>query len=116
MQFSFEPKVKYPDVTICHSDFEQKLGQFFPCAYDWQNPHQFTKGIINCLQTNSETTIQTELTSMEFADLGTPFLKNLTLVSNSGHVAVLDIKTMMKKVFHEKYGICYTLEEKYWNR
>lgn len=80
-------------------------------GYDEYN---FKEIIQTCLSNNPSTSILAKLSCFDYSN-DIALFKNITLISNSGKVLVLNL-TLLKKVFHEKYGICYTLPGKYWNR
>ena len=114
MEFSFE-ETSVPDLTICQPYFGWKLGDNYPCANVYELKLDFMEAIKECLRTDNSTTILNDLRSLELQDFGLPFVKSLTLSSKEGETHSLNVK-QMKKAFHRKYGICYTLEAKHWDR
>ena len=116
MQFHYEQNVTSPDVTICYSNFGSILRNIYPCLEeDGGLEFDFQEAIVKCLKNDVSSSIMTDLASMEYHDIGIPFLKSLVLFSIQGEKKVLGTH-LMKKVFHKKYGICYSFPGRYWHR
>lgn len=108
-----ETAITMPEITLCYSHFLEYLKQAYSCIDE--NQHEFKQAIQNCLENDPSTPILTEIMFKEFEDFGISFFDSIKLVSNLGYQKELDI-FLMKKVLHEKYGICYTFQGKYWSR
>ena len=116
MQFHYEQNVTSPDVTICYSNFGSILRNIYPCLEeDGGLEFDFQEAIVRCLKNDVSSSIMTDLASLEYHDIGIPFLKSLVLFSIQGEKKVLGTH-LMKKVFHKKYGICYSFPGRYWHR
>mgnify|MGYP001398676999 CR=1 FL=1 len=72
---------------------------------------EFFQGLKKCLVTNPD--MYSFIFNMDTA-YSPQFLPTLTLLSEQEEKA-LDIG-LWKRVFHERYGLCYTLDSKHWKR
>ena len=72
---------------------------------------EFFQGLKKCLVTNPD--MYSFIFNMDTA-YSPQFLPTLTLLSEKEEKA-LDIG-LWKRVFHERYGLCYTLDSKHWKR
>ena len=86
------------------------LGDVQGKGYDEFNFKEIMQG---CLSNNPSTSILADMAGFDYS--ANALFKNITLLSNWGKILVLDLE-LVEKVFHEKYGMCYTLPGKYWHR
>ena len=107
-----------PFVTICPSQqFQMALAMEYPCIQNYTN--EFFDGVKNCLPTNPDI-IQFIL------DLDSKYAPWLNLKSNGDQVPItiglhkskskIINNVLLEKVFHEEYGLCFTLNPKHWER
>ena len=109
---------QFPFVTICPSQqFQTAMGIKYPCIQNYTN--KFFDGVKNCLSTNPDM-IQSILEIDAESDSW------LNLNNDGGQVAVtigrhkskskIINNVVLEKVFHEEYGLCFTLDPKNWER
>ena len=121
-----------PEITICKPDLLWYLGSVYSCLLpnvnifqytnihdfidemDGPKKHDFQESLKNCLN-GSESNENLKKLTEGYEGLGISFIKSIRLVSNDGSEKILD-KSFMKRIVHEKHGICYTFQEKYWKR
>ena len=109
---------QFPFVTICPSQqFQSSLAMKYPCIQNYTN--KFFDGVKTCLATNPDI-IQSIL------DLDSEYAPWLNLKGNGDQVPItiglhkskskIINNVLLEKVFHEEYGLCFTLNPKHWER
>ena len=115
MQFLLEKISKVPHLTLCaDQSFKTSLGSLYPCS-NYPEDGSFFEKIKNCLITDPTTSILSSLANMEYEQLGIILPVSLTLTSKVGSTVMLN-GNVLRKTFHQKYGLCYTLSSHHWNR
>ena len=114
-------ELKPPFITVCpiidvwyystnlYPPLPGNLFQYLSCMRLYSS--DFFQGLKKCLVTNPD--MYSFIFNMDMA-LSPQFLPTLTLLSEQEEKA-FDIG-LWKRVFHEKYGLCYTLDSKHWKR
>ena len=116
-----ETKINHPYVTVCdawmnqwvlnkgvkRTVFHNWLDQSFNCT---NNSPNYKDAIKACLEDSQENIIE--------ALIGYSYVQDLpkAILQSSNTTTVLDKTSVWEKVFHDTFGICYTLDAKYWKR
>ena len=115
-------ELKPPFITVCPliDDWSQTiayaqeplpdtLSQYLSCMRLFET--DFFQGLQKCLVWNPD--LYSHIFNMDTLIVG-QFLPTLTLISDQ-EVKNLD-DSLWNRVFHENYGLCYTLDQKHWKR
>ena len=87
--------------------FHDWLDQTFNCS---NNKINYKDAIKACLENSQENIIEALMEYSYVSDLPKAILQS------SNTTTILDKTSSWEKVFHETFGICYTLDAKYWER
>ena len=106
-----------PHITVCETFqfrmwFEQKHG--FCANFDPYSDfhYNFTSRVKNCLQSSQNSgKVVNDLLEYSLDPIRLP---DPALISKDGKIGLG--KSAWKRVFHQDYGVCYTLDAKLWTR
>ena len=103
----------FPDITICPvQSYFYWLHQNFLCVVENDNSkfslNDFYGMVKHCL--DIEPIILDALSSSAFT------LENTTIRLESENESVVIENSLLKRVFHERHGICFTLNANHWGR
>ena len=125
MELNLEGKMFPPHITICKVEFEdiyggsmgwtqlRRINSFMkwfkdthPCSGNYPD---YKNSLRSCLEQSQHHVVDSLMEYSDNDELPTPILLSL---NNSTTLA----RSLWTKVFHEKHGVCYTLDAKNWER
>ena len=111
VEFQTEKGFTPPYVTMCpRKDFINWLHQHFPCSDDFPEVDESFYGMVNhCL--SHETEILDGLVESSFS-----LNDDTTIFLTSDQESIVLDNSLMKKVYHPRFGVCFSLDAMHWNR